>query len=82
VLSVGDVAFQRKCAERMARFREQGVTFVLVSHALPTIASLCARVVWMDGGRIVADGRAEDVIAAFTRASGEPSPPATGQRVA
>ncbi len=84
VLSVGDVAFQRKCGERMACFREQGVTFVLVSHSLPTIASLCARVVWIEGGRIVADGPPDEVIAAFsaTADGSSATPPATGQRVA
>jgi ABC-type polysaccharide/polyol phosphate transport system ATPase subunit len=65
VLSVGDVEFQRKCMERMTRFREQGVTFVFVSHALETVAQLCERVVWIDGGRIRADGPAAGVLDAF-----------------
>jgi ABC-type polysaccharide/polyol phosphate transport system ATPase subunit len=51
--------------ERMTRFREQGVTFVFVSHALETVAQLCERVVWIDGGRIRADGPAAGVLDAF-----------------
>ena len=72
VLSVGDVEFQAKCVERMNRFRELGVTFVLVSHALPTVQELCTRVVWIEGGRVQADGRPADVIAAFTGQSVAP----------
>jgi lipopolysaccharide transport system ATP-binding protein len=65
VLSVGDVGFQQKCMERMNAFREQGVTFILVSHALPTVRQLCQRAVWIDAGRIVMDGPAAEVTQAF-----------------
>jgi ABC-type polysaccharide/polyol phosphate transport system ATPase subunit len=70
VLSVGDVEFQRKCAERLARFREQGVTFVLVSHALGTVAELCTRIVWLENGHVHADGAPNELIARFSAASG------------
>ena len=72
VLSVGDVEFQAKCVERMNRFRELGVTFVLVSHALPTVQELCTRVVWIEGGRVQADGPPAEVIAAFTGQAAAP----------
>ena len=72
VLSVGDVEFQAKCIERMNRFRELGVTFVLVSHALQTVQDLCTRVVWVEGGRVQADGPPAEVIAAFTGQSAAP----------
>lgn len=70
VLSVGDVEFQRKCGERLARFRDQGVTFVLVSHALATVRDLCTRVVWLQDGRVHADGPPTEVSEAFSAASG------------
>jgi len=72
VLSVGDVEFQRKCTERMLRFREQGATFVLVSHSLETVARLCSRAVWVEGGRVQADGPAVHVLSAFAAATGTP----------
>jgi lipopolysaccharide transport system ATP-binding protein len=65
VLSVGDVGFQEKCMERMNAFRRQGVTFILVSHALPTVRELCQRVIWIDAGRVVMDGPAAEVTQAF-----------------
>jgi ABC-type polysaccharide/polyol phosphate transport system ATPase subunit len=65
VLSVGDVGFQEKCMERMSTFRRKGVTFILVSHALPTVRELCQRAIWIDGGRVVMDGPSAEVTQAY-----------------
>jgi ABC-2 type transport system ATP-binding protein len=65
VLAVGDIAFQQKCHERITEFRRGGATLVLVSHAPGTVESLCSRVVWVDHGRIVADGPTAEVLPAF-----------------
>lgn len=83
VLSVGDVGFQQKCMERMNRFRRQGVTFILVSHAMATVVELCQRAVWIDGGRVVADDNAPEVAGRFTlhlrgEATAHDTPTATG----
>jgi ABC-type polysaccharide/polyol phosphate transport system ATPase subunit len=59
VLSVGDVAFQEKCQNRMREFREHGTTTVVVSHSPQLIASLCKRALWLDKGKIVALGESE-----------------------
>jgi ABC-type polysaccharide/polyol phosphate transport system ATPase subunit len=78
VLSVGDVEFQQKCMRRMEGFRQAGATFVLVSHSLPTVAKLCKRAVWIDGGKVLMDGPAAEVVAAFSGAAeGHAPPPAT-----
>ena len=61
VLSVGDVAFQQKCHNRMQEFRENGTTTVLVSHSPELIASLCERALWLDKGKIVALGKSDDI---------------------
>ena len=74
VLSVGDKEFQEKCIDRLKGFQERGVTFVVVSHALDLIADLCHRAVWVDGGRIVADGPAQAVVSAFAATGGHPPP--------
>ena len=41
VLSVGDMAFQRKCVERMKELIRRGVAIVFVSHDLQAVAALC-----------------------------------------
>lgn len=62
VLSVGDAFFQEKCQQRMHDFRQRGVTIVLVSHSADTITSFCDRALWLDHGRLVADGPAKQVV--------------------
>jgi lipopolysaccharide transport system ATP-binding protein len=62
VLAVGDEAFQRKCLDYISTLRRRGVTIVFVSHALEAVRSLCRRVIWLDHGKMIADGPAGEVI--------------------
>ncbi|MBP7692564.1 MAG: ABC transporter ATP-binding protein [Anaerolineales bacterium] len=64
-LAVGDQAFQRKCLDRIDALRGQGVTILFVSHALETIRALCARALWLERGRLIADGPAGEVAALY-----------------
>jgi lipopolysaccharide transport system ATP-binding protein len=52
VLSVGDLAFQEKCYERMVRFARSGIAIVFVSHNLSAISTLCSRVLVMRHGTV------------------------------
>jgi ABC-2 type transport system ATP-binding protein/lipopolysaccharide transport system ATP-binding protein len=67
VLSVGDERFQRKCAERIDRFRNNGVTILFVSHALPSVEMLCDKVIWLQNGRIQCEGETKHVIDEYRR---------------
>lgn len=62
VLSVGDDAFQRKSAERIEAFREQGVTILLVTHNMSLVKQLCQRAAWLDQGKLMDAGSAEIVV--------------------
>ena len=64
-LGVGDAAFQRKCAARMAEHRARGVTFVVVSHDVARLRGTCDRMLWLDAGRIRAIGDPPSVIAQY-----------------
>lgn len=56
VLAVGDLAFQRKCFDRMEDLiKEQGKTVLVVSHNIRQIERLCSRVVLLSNGRILMD---------------------------
>jgi ABC-type polysaccharide/polyol phosphate transport system ATPase subunit len=67
-LSVGDVAFQRKCYRRIEQIVEDDTKAVLfVSHDLSTIQKLCDQVVWMDRGRIRAVGEPKPVVEAYMK---------------
>ena len=56
VLAVGDAEFQDRSLERMQRFRDEGKTFVLVSHDLDAVREMCDRAILLEHGRIVFDG--------------------------
>jgi ABC-type polysaccharide/polyol phosphate transport system ATPase subunit len=64
-LSVGDERFQMKCLDRMESFRRAGKTVLFVSHALAQIRDNCRRAVWVHEGRLVGDGDAAAVTAAY-----------------
>ncbi len=65
VLGVGDARFLRRCDERLRRFHRDGTTLLLVSHSAESVRESCERVVWIDGGRVRADGPADEVLAAY-----------------
>ncbi|MEM6454797.1 MAG: ABC transporter ATP-binding protein [Acidobacteriota bacterium] len=65
VLAVGDARFLARCHTRLDRFRSQGTTTLLVSHNLREIEQRCTRCLWLDGGRIRAQGAPDDVLAAY-----------------
>ncbi len=62
VLAVGDAAFQRKCMDHIGQLRQKGVTILLVTHSLEAIQNLCQRAIWLDEGRVIADGATETTI--------------------
>jgi ABC-type polysaccharide/polyol phosphate transport system ATPase subunit len=68
-LSVGDIGFQKKCLQRIESFLRGGATLVLVSHSPETVRGLCERVVWLESGRVVADGGADEVLGGFVSGS-------------
>jgi len=65
ILSVGDEAFQRKCTDRITGFRENGATVLMVSHNLDLIAGMCNRAAWLDHGKLIHIGNAEEVVAKY-----------------
>ena len=64
-LAVGDGAFQKKCVDRMVRFKEDGRTVLFCSHAMFLIAGFCERAIWLHQGRIAEAGPARGVIHAY-----------------
>lgn len=65
VLSVGDEAFQRKSANRIQQYRDQGATILFVSHNMGTIETICHRAAWLDHGQLKMVGEARQVIQAY-----------------
>ncbi|MCK4622652.1 MAG: ABC transporter ATP-binding protein [Desulfuromonadales bacterium] len=58
VLAVGDLAFQRKCFDRMEKMiKKEERTVLIVSHNIRQIERLCTRVLLLDKGKIIKDGK-------------------------
>jgi lipopolysaccharide transport system ATP-binding protein len=70
VLAVGDLAFQRKCLERIAGFKADGCTIFLVSHDSAQIRELCDEVILLRRGRMIAYGPTEPVLEQYESAMG------------
>ncbi len=67
VLAVGDQHFQKKCAVKIDEFREQKRTLLFVSHSPESVRKLCKRVIWLDQGKLVADGAVDDILPAYEK---------------
>lgn len=65
ILAVGDESFKHKCVARIDDFRRRGKTIVFVSHNLAAVRQLCHRALMIDGGVLLADGPADELIARY-----------------
>jgi ABC-2 type transport system ATP-binding protein/lipopolysaccharide transport system ATP-binding protein len=65
VLAVGDIDFMEKSRARMEKIMGEGSTVVLVSHDLETIRSLATRAIWMEHGKVRAEGATNQVVDAY-----------------
>ena len=65
ILAVGDAAFQEKSKARMMELMGGGTTVLFVSHTIEQIMELCSRVIWLEQGNIVIDGKPDDVCSAY-----------------
>lgn len=63
-LAVGDAFFVQKCMRHIHSFLKHG-TFLFVSHSVNDVMSLCDHAVWLDQGRVVRVGKANEVCRAY-----------------
>lgn len=65
ILAVGDIDFMEKSRARMEKIMGEGSTVVLVSHDLETIRTLATRAIWMEHGKVRAEGETNQVVDAY-----------------
>ena len=66
VLAVGDMAFQKKCLDKMRETADkEGRTVLYVSHNMNTIRQLCDRCIVLDAGKVIFDGEVDKAIAVY-----------------
>lgn len=71
VLAVGDLAFQRKCLNKMRDVSEHGRTVIFVSHNMQAVTRLCSRAIWIDHGHIRQDAPAKEVVSNYLNSQTE-----------
>jgi lipopolysaccharide transport system ATP-binding protein len=65
VLAVGDAAFQKRCLGKMEEVAKGGRTILFVSHNMAAVTRFCTRCLWIDGGRVRAQGNTDEIVAAY-----------------
>lgn len=62
VLAVGDLAFQKKCLEKMERVAQGGRSIIFVSHNIAAVQRICTSGVLLRSGRTAAIGPVKEVV--------------------
>lgn len=68
ILAVGDIAFQKKCLDKIDELRKNGVSIVIVTHSVQQVRQLCDRAIWIDNGDMRANGDVDEVCDAYVKA--------------
>jgi ABC-type polysaccharide/polyol phosphate transport system ATPase subunit len=71
VLAVGDEAFAHRSLEKFSEFERAGKTLLFVSHDLGLVAERCRRAIWLDRGRLAADGPSAETVALYRESVSE-----------
>lgn len=66
VLAVGDAAFQQKCFDYFEQLKKEKRTIILVTHDMSSVTRFCTRAIYIENGKIIADGTPEDVSDIYT----------------
>ncbi len=70
VLAVGDMAFQKKCLDKMRDVaKKEGRTVLYVSHNMETIKKLCDKCIVLDRGKVIFNGGVQEAIAMYLDSS-------------
>lgn len=67
VLSVGDLAFQRKSMATIESLHQQGRTILFVTHNTALLSQIASRCVYLDKGQVRALGPTQDVLELYQR---------------
>jgi ABC-2 type transport system ATP-binding protein len=67
VLAVGDEAFQRKCYDYFESLKREKKTVIIVTHDMAAIERFCDRGILIEGGEVVIDGTAKQIVKGYRR---------------
>ena len=69
-LAVGDQEVRNRSEARMREMRYRAGTVFLVSHSMKSILGTCTRVIWIEKGELIMDGKPEKVVKAYNKHTG------------
>lgn len=67
IIAVGDIAFQKKCFERMAEFKRNGKSMVIATQDMGLVLRFCDRAFLLEDGRVIGSGTPEDVVGQYEK---------------
>lgn len=62
ILAVGDAKFGHKCIDKIEEYKNKDKTILFVSHDLSAVEKFCDRAIWLEKGRILAEGHPREII--------------------
>ena len=65
ILSVGDIKFKKKSAEKLNSMMKDGITVLLVSHSISQIRNICNKCIWIEDGKVAMAGDVNEVCDAY-----------------
>lgn len=68
VISVGDLEFRMRSADKVREIAASGATVVLSSHELPAVSSLCTQVLILEQGRMKDIGPPKEIVERYMSA--------------
>lgn len=68
-IGAGDRVFRAKADARLAKMVEDSKGFILASHNVHIVRRYCTKAMWLDKGKVLADGDIESVLAAYVKAT-------------
>ena len=77
-LSVGDAFFQVKCYHKFEEFKRQGRTILFVSHDLGSINKYCDRVILLNKGEKLAEGKPKEMVDLYKKVMAGQTGPEAG----
>lgn len=69
IFAGGDASFMQKAKARMHEMINKANIMIMVSHDHELVRTLCNRVIWIDHGKIVADGPPDEIIEKYLSGS-------------
>lgn len=65
IFAGGDANFMAKAKDRMYKLIDKSSIMMMVSHDHSLVESLCNRVLWLDHGKLIADGPPDEVLSRY-----------------